>query len=591
MSVPDLETKLRSYYERFAPDDSMRLMLASSRLLEEARQPRPRPWLWGTVRLAATLAGAAVLLAVLVLPRFGGGVVGPGAGTGSPGPTFNQSAALNAQVDEAGLMRTGGIWAVQGSYLLASADDGGTWRAGTFPSPGGATSFETAYVLDQDHAWALTSGNPNGGLASPAVSGTVSRTSDGGKTWQSTPISGSFGCPQASLSFVSAERGFIMCAVPSTPGPTGPLAQSLLSAKEGSGTVLATVDGGATWSVVGSSLGLSESFTASDASTLWSVPDTISSELTGVMLDVSRNAGVTWSAVDLPGLASLPANTEVGVQAGPVFWDASDGAVAVSVDQCCSIDTIAIWFYRTSDAGRTWTVVKQPRHYPLDALLGDNAAVGRVWATVGDGGLFNMTVSSDFGTSWTDVPGFGMPDNTSFLTVALIDKDHGMATVFASQGTRALMLTADGGRTWHAADFGNARAKVSSTSADPTAASNEAENYETMADKDPPTAWNMLSAYSQKAFASESAFATAEAALGTRTNYTYQLGDPTQGADALSGQNLGAGVLDDLTGSADLRRAYVVVVSFPGTSEPPETLVAAPLSAAGDWRVWVATMP
>jgi photosystem II stability/assembly factor-like uncharacterized protein len=566
-------------------------MLASQVLLDDARRPSPRILLWGSLRLAATLAAAAVLLAVLVLSRFNGGVVEPGTATGSPGPTFNLAAALNAQVDEAGPMRTGGIWAVQGSYLLTSIDNGASWRAGTFPSAGGATSFETAYVLDQDHAWALTSDNPNGGLASPAVPGTVSRTSDGGKTWQSTPISGDFDCPRASLSFVSAERGFIMCAVPSTPGPTGPLAQSLLSAKQGSGTVLATADGGARWSVAGSSLGLSERFTASDANTLWSVPDTISSELTGVRLYVSRNAGVTWSAVDLPGLASVPANTEVGVQAGPVFWDASDGAVAVSVDQCCSIDTIAIWFYRTSDAGKTWTVVKQPRHYPLDPLLGDNATAGRVWATIGDGGLFNMTVSSDYGASWTDVPGFGMPDNTSFLTVDLIDKDHGIATVFASQGTRALMLTADGGRTWHAADFGDARAKVSSTSADPTASTNVAESYETMADKDPPTAWNMLSAYSQTAFGSESAFATAEAALGKRTNYIYRLGDPTQGAGALSQQGLGPGVLNDLTRTADVSRAYVIVVTFPGTSEPPQTLVIAPLSATGDWRVWVVTMP
>jgi len=30
-------------------------------------------------------------------------------------------------------------------------------------------------------------------------------------------------------------------------------------------------------------------------------------------------------------------------------------------------------------------------------------------------------------------------------------------------------------------------------------------------------------------------------------------------------------------------------VTFPGTSEPPQRLIAAPLSVNGDWRVWVVT--
>ena len=380
-----------------------------------------------------------------------------------------------------------------------------------------------------------------------------------------------------------------MCAVPSTPGPTGPTAQSLLSAVEGSGTVLATTDGGANWSVAGGAPGLSENFTASDANALWSVPDTISSELTGAQLFVSRNGGATWSTVDLPGLASVPANTSVGVQAGPVFWDASNGAIAVGFDQCCSIDTIAIWFYRTSDGGHSWSLFKEPRHYPLNPMT-NNASVGKVWASVGDGGFFRMTVSSDFGASWTSVPGYGMPDNTDFLTVDLVDKFHGFSTVFAGPGTRVLMLTSDGGITWHPADFGDARARLGSNSGDPTQAANVAGNYVMMSEKDPPTAWNMLSAYSQRAFGSELAFATAQAALGQRTT-NYQLATPTQGSNALSQQNLGSGLWADLTSMADLARAYVVVESFPGAGEPAKSLVVAPLSATGEWRIWVVAAP
>jgi hypothetical protein len=331
MSTPDLESRLRSYYETVTPDDSIGLVLASSKLLEDAREARPGRSVWGLVRVGGTLVGAALLLAVLVMARFSGSPPGPAAGSATAGPGFDASAAQHARVDMAGEMRNGGIWAIDGSNLLTSTDNGATWRAGSFPAPGGFTAFEAAYVLDRDHAWALTSNLQTNGTRSPAVPGTVSRTSDGGRTWQSAAVSGDFECPRASMSFLDARQGFVMCAVPATPGPSGPLAQSLPAAKEGSGTVLATTDGGATWSVAGSATGLSENFTASDASTLWSVPDDISAEMTGTRLFVSRNAGATWSAVTLPGLSAVPAAAEITSAAGPGFWDASDGAIAVGV--------------------------------------------------------------------------------------------------------------------------------------------------------------------------------------------------------------------------------------------------------------------
>jgi len=62
MNAPDLETMLRSYYGRFAPDDSTRVVLASRTLLDEARDQRPVRPLWASSRLVAALAVAALLL-------------------------------------------------------------------------------------------------------------------------------------------------------------------------------------------------------------------------------------------------------------------------------------------------------------------------------------------------------------------------------------------------------------------------------------------------------------------------------------------------------------------------------------------------
>jgi hypothetical protein len=622
MNTPDLETRIRSYYRTCDPTDSARLMLASRALLDDVRRPQPRR-LWGSLRLVASLAAAAVLLAVLVLPRLAGQVgnqvVGPVPGTGLPGPTFDLPAALNAQVDEAGLMRTGGIWAVQGSYFLTSTDNGVTWRAGTFPSPGGFVAVEQVFVLDPDHAWAITSNGMNGGLAAPSASGqlfVVNLTSNGGRTWQSTTVSGDYRCDSATLSFVDADRGFIMCSFGSTAGPNGPNQRVRTEATRGSGTVLGTVDGGASWSVAGNAIGLGSQFTASDANTLWSAPDYNSSTLTGPAFYVSRNAGLTWSPVDLPGLASvpyIPAEAEVGMAAGPVFWDSSNGAIAVGVflngpgTVSGTPASQTVWFYRTSDAGRSWTLVKQPTMIGLMMDFYPGVLAGREWATVWQDGFEGLTTSSDFGASWSRLPWSGMPANKPPLWLDFTDKDHAFATVFAdagaatadasgaavtaSGGARTLMQTSDGGRTWHAANFGDARAKLGANSGDPNAVKSVAVNYTTMATKDPPTAWNMLSSYSQRAFGSEPAFEAAMVALGTRTNYALAMGEITNSAAAISQQKLGPGVWGDLSALADLSRAYAVAVTFPGSSEPPETLVIAPLSATGDWRVWVVTTP
>jgi photosystem II stability/assembly factor-like uncharacterized protein len=601
MSDPNLEPKLRSYYRRFEPDDSTRLALAAREKLDEARQPRPGRSLWATLRLGATLVGAVVIVAVLLQGRFGAdqGTV-PGGGTGSPGPTFNLPAALNAQVDQAGLMRTGGIWAVQGSYLLTSTDNGATWRAGSFPAvnfTGGSLAGPAAvFVLDPDHAWSIARRDVGGSPEpSPTPAGqlfVIDRTADGGKSWQSAPVSGAFGCQTATISFVDASKGFIMCAVPAST-PAGPITPETTT--KGVGTILRTDDGGASWSMAGNATGLGSQFTASDATTLWSAPDSDSSALTGPALYVSRDAGLTWSLADLPQLASVPSGSGVRVEAGPVFSDSSNGAIAIGVYVWGSSDQPAVWFYRTSDGGKTWTLAKTPSIGPPMGNFPPGALVGKVWAAIGITGnaFFGLRESSDFGASWTEVPGFGMPQNTSFIWVDFTDATHAAATTFAAPGAYALMLSGDGGRTWHAADFGNARAKVpSDPSRDPAAATMTVNDFEQAAYKaSPAMAWNMLSSYSQRAFGSEPAFESAMAALRKRTNYAYKVGEATHDATIRDRLNLTPGVWDDLTAFADLTRAYIVVVTYPGTSELPETLVVAPLTVTGDWRIWVVTMP
>ena len=298
---------------------------------------------WRVLRFAALLVGAAVALTILVMPQSCG-VAGPGSGSRSPGPTFNLPAALDAQADDAGLMRSGGMWVVQGSYLLTSVDNGESWRAGVIPDPA-----DSVFVLDRDHAW-TTSPADIGSTGAGNQPFFVNRTGDGGRTWLAGSVPGQFECDSQTFSFLDADHGFLMCW---TPGATG----TGVPPGKGRGTVLTTDDGGASWSIVSESAGLGSRFTASDATTLWASPDYSSSVTTGIALYVSRDAGRSWSTVDLPELASVPAAAGAAVAAGPVFPDASHGAFAVGVHLNGSGGSPAIWFYGTSDRGSTWTVV------------------------------------------------------------------------------------------------------------------------------------------------------------------------------------------------------------------------------------------
>jgi photosystem II stability/assembly factor-like uncharacterized protein len=595
MNGPDLEMRLRAYYRTCEPGDSARLMAASRAMLAEERRPRHRFSLGAGVKAAASLAVALVLLAVLVLPRLGA-VIGPAPAA------FDPAAAAKAAVDQAGTMRDGGVWAVTGPYLLTSVDDGATWHAGDIPVSVGPSG--NVFVLDPEHAWAIATGDASAVGSSGAWQLTVRRTTDGGRTWLATTLSSPYPCELRTFSFVDASHGFLMCAVGAQPATTGPAGDT--PASKGYGTVFRTVDGGETWQLVSHAGGLGVEFFASDADTVWSAEDAGSSILDGVGLYVSRDAGANWAPIDLPGLASIPVGplTDVTgaqgeVAGGPTFVDADHGALAVLVTSIK--DPQVLWFYSTSNGGRSWTLtMKQTR---ISESSDPIAVLGQTWAITGTGAPNALTVSHDAGASWTEAPGFGLPESTDvhpmFGSLDFSDRDHAAAAInYSAESGAALMLSSDAGRSWRPADFGAARAHVpANPGQDPATAQGTANSFENVARRDPAApyaaadtklAWQLLSDYSQKAFGSAAAFESAEIPV---TSTLAQYGDPQRGADVLSAQSLGESLWNDLTGKADMTRAYVVKVSFPGTSMAPDTLVVAPLSTTGEWRIWVVNMP
>ena len=153
-------------------------------------------------------------------------------------------------------------------------------------------------------------------LPTPGWSCSAPRTP--GYIWQKASIADA-ACRIADLAFADANRGFLLCLAADVSDPD---------------SIYRTDDGGATWSLAGRASALGAVFAVSDAETLWSAPAFDASGTGGVFLSVSRDAGATWSRASLPEADSLGRPGSGGsTAAGPVFWDASNGAFAVAVDR------------------------------------------------------------------------------------------------------------------------------------------------------------------------------------------------------------------------------------------------------------------
>src|ERR1019366_151620 len=116
----------------------------------------------------------------------------------------------------------------------------------------------------------------------------------------------------------------------------------------------------------------------------------------------------------------------------------------------------SIWFYRTSDAGRTWLLTKVPTGRM--AVGANDAAVGPVWWVTGLTGSPDFTASSDSGATWSTRTPSGLPFGDP-IWFSFVDATHA-AAVARPEVDSVLLLSSDGGRTWRTADFDDGRAKV-----------------------------------------------------------------------------------------------------------------------------------
>ena len=456
LNRPDLEDRLRDHYETMPIGSSRELVSRATEAMDRA--PRRH---WAVVRLSARMAAvgalglaALALAAIVASPLWFGQTApaGPAAtratatatATASGGPQASitpgfvepdPSAILaNARVSALGRMELGGVWAVQGSSFCQMPDASN--ESCTSPWPSSDTDPPAVFVLDQKHAWTitLTPGSVLQGQGPPYdhLNLVVNRTSDGGVNWKQANVPGDYTFSQFGISFVDPQHGYLI-ASPHDPAPS---------------TVLATADGGASWSVVATvqlqhgSLGAE--FTASDDSTLWAGGQG-EAKINHPLLAVSRDSGKTWSEVTLPGLEGVWAGDGAWwMTEPPTFLDPSTGFVTVTDGDSAAASGTE--FFGTTDGGRTWTR--------------ENMRVGFYTADFIDASHWvaangtTLTFTSDGGRTWQAVwpngmaAGAGLPAGT-FVALVFLDPNDGFAT-YRPDGAADdyLYRTSNGGISW-----------------------------------------------------------------------------------------------------------------------------------------------
>jgi photosystem II stability/assembly factor-like uncharacterized protein len=397
------------------------------------------------------------LLAVVVLGVLGTSHPTP-TPSGSARPTQTQAATPTlgaaSPIDDAGIFGSSGLWAARGTSLYLSNDRGASWAQRTLVGSV-ALDIDAGYVLsnlfvlDADHLWTASPGPGSTawtGQGPPidALHLVISRTSDGGQTWQSTALLGDFAGTQPVLAFTDPMRGFLLLS---------PLRFGLSES-----TLLATRDGGATWQLDSHDGMLGSIFSTTDATTLWAGNEGDAGPVARPILEVSRidargglYLGRTWTDAGLPGLIGDTFVPDV-VAAGPLVWG-SDGVVAINVG--ASADPPETRFYGSGDAGHHWKLTATAPATSAVALIDPNHFV------LSGPARGSISATSDAGATWKSYPASGLPgDPFGHGSLRFWDSESGMAIVRFGDtpAPNGLFLTQDGGRAWSPVGFPSATA-------------------------------------------------------------------------------------------------------------------------------------
>jgi photosystem II stability/assembly factor-like uncharacterized protein len=288
-----------------------------------------------------------------------------------PVPRFEpQASGVTARLRGISAVSATVAWASGASGTVLRTTDGGrTWQRLTVPGAE-ALDFRDIEAMDERVAWVLSIG--------PGEASRIYKTVDAGATWQ--------------LQFQNTDPGVFLDAMEFWDDTHG---VALSDSVDGRFVILMTGDGGATWMRVPAdrlppSLPGEGAFAASGTNIFLGGQDQIWIGLGSGRVLRSPDKGRTWTIVRTPVAAASAAGVFSIAFRSPLRGVVVGGDYQKETD---AVDNAAV----TTDGGASWTLVKGLSGYrSVVAPLGAGAS----WIAIGPSGA---DVSDDDGATWTPV--------------------------------------------------------------------------------------------------------------------------------------------------------------------------------------------
>jgi len=422
-------------------------------LIKEARERQRRRRRWIALALAVIAAGSAIGYGV----DHGGGshpsaTAHGGSGAGSPSsPKQRQQqlvlAAHKTTIGESALVAPGVGWAMNGSALWLTTNDGASWT--TITPPALKNQDLIARVgdvdfLDANHGWVSAALNGKVRVNGSLRYGGIYSTSGGGKSWRLVTLPGCYGCGNTHLSFLNARDGYALAA--------GPSAQGKLIER-----LYVTSDGGSQWKLV-APLSFYGQMIFTDRQHGWVISDATgwkqtrccTTPMNGDHVYRTVDGGRSWQRVVLPTPAAYTGERQIATWMR--FFDTRHGLIgSLVVDR--ATNRFRLLVAATSNRGGSWNVQTTPPATEEPQTGGDIPSASFSATSMNDWMLFSRTKpllfrTVDGGRSWSTVPVSPRPKPMFVWAPDFATSSQGWAVFPAGDSGAALVRTSDGGRTW-----------------------------------------------------------------------------------------------------------------------------------------------